>query len=100
MGQTLKTLLENEEVLQCISENEEMILEGEQNLIAFKEGLKQFVLDNPHEFIAENLEETTKNILVFSETALVQYMNELTHLMSDQIVQEHTIAESKISDYI
>jgi len=43
----------------------------------FPKTLKSFILANPSEFIGKNLDDTRKNIRVFTEVATAQFVNRL-----------------------
>ncbi len=97
MTQFINTILENEEVKGIISENGDVIDGATEFILEFKDILKNFVLSNPQEFIGENIEQTVKNIGVFTEVATAQYITEI----SDQAGKEFThTPEPSVSDYI
>jgi len=87
----LKTFLEG---------NEEVIQEAEMAINDFPKVLKAFITSHPEEFIAESLEETYKNIRVFTEVAVAQYATEVTNIYGSNVVEEEAIAEEKLADYI
>jgi hypothetical protein len=54
----------------------------------FKTYIKSFVFENIDQFMDSNVEETVKNIHVFSETAAVQFLHEMTSLMGFNLSKE------------
>ena len=63
----------------------------------FQKDIKAFVLNNPEEFIGENVEETFKNIRVFAEVGTAQYIAEVSSLYSSA-VQEEVVEEAVAAD--
>jgi molybdopterin-guanine dinucleotide biosynthesis protein len=98
--QFINALLESEETKTLISENEQIVNDTVGAAEGFKEELKTFVLANPGEFVAESLAETIKNINVFVEAAVAQYLTEVTSFNSNFIKAKEEIVENELSDYI
>lgn len=98
----LAALFENEQILSLISENEEVITEASNELQAFVPVMKEFIMANPMEFIAENVEETKKNLRVFVEAATSQYMTELTEMLYANIGETAEVVQEsdEISKYL
>lgn len=98
----IQALLENENVQTFITENEEILTETEQAVQDFGKVLKSFVLSHPEEFVAENTEETFKNIRVFSEVATAQFLQEVTTLvgsgMAEDVDEDQTYGN--MNDYL
>ncbi len=98
MSTVIETFMENEEIKEVLSENEEIIAEADALVSDFKHVIKNFVLSNPTEFIGENIDQTVKNIRVFSEVATAQYITEIT----DQTGANFTYPEpaASVDDYL
>jgi hypothetical protein len=87
----LETIFENEDFQNYMTENTELLTEAETAVEELPKILKSFVLANPTEFIGESLDQTKKNIKVFTEVATCQYIQELSSVMSEQLkVEEDT----------
>jgi hypothetical protein len=83
------------------TENEEVISEMIEDVNELPKYLKAFVLNNPTEFIGESIEETFKNVRLFSEISTAQYMTELSHIhAADDVEEDEVVEESKIEDYL
>ena len=95
----LTQIMESEEVQTLLNENEEIIAETTESVHNFSKILKSFVINNPSEFIGENLDETFKNIRVFAEVATAQYITEVTNMVNDNI-EINTVEEDSIDDYL
>lgn len=93
-------IMESEEVKTILSENEELIAEATESTHNFSKIMKAFVINNPSEFIGENLEETFKNIRVFSEVATAQYLTEISDIAGDNLVVQEPVVEASINDYL
>ena len=100
MTSRIDTLLENEEIKTFLENNNDAIMEAEMAIGEFPKILKNFIMEHPQEFIAENLDETKKNIRVFSEVATAQFITEVTNMYATEveIVQEEV--QEKLNDYI
>lgn len=81
--QYLQTLMENSGIQKFLQENEEMILEGSQKLSEFPQTVKDHVYANLNEFVGETPKETYDNIVIFTESAVSQFMNELVDNMAE-----------------
>ena len=73
----LSTLLENEGIASYLTENENLIMEASQNLAMFPQVIKNYIAENMQDFIGSNVNETYANMVVFTESAVSQYMHEL-----------------------
>ena len=108
MATRIETLLENEDVKTFLEDNTEIIQEAEMAISDFSKILKAFVLKHPKEFVSENLEETYKNIRVFTGIATAQYITEITNIHGSDILSENEAKKiieenettEKLSDYI
>ena len=101
------TILESEEMKTFTENHEELINEAVVATQDYGKSLKAFVLENITEFIGQTLEETYKNIRLFSEVATMTFINEATHSQA-RFIEEQQIqiqeAEKKagngIDDYL
>ena len=84
----IDTILENEDFQNHLKENENVIAEAEQMVDDFSKVLKSFVISHPNEFLAENVDQTKKNIKVFAEVATCQYMSEVSSMLSPYFTSE------------
>ena len=84
----VETILENEDFQNTLKENETVIAEAEQMVDDFGKVLKSFIIANPNEFLAEDVEQIKKNIRVFTEVATCQYMCEVSAMMSPYFASE------------
>ena len=98
MGQ-LAMILESEEYGNFVENNGDLLNEINEVVADFKEIMKTFVAEHADQFIAESMEETYKNIRVFSEVAMAQFMTEVTNIYSSvyETVEEKT--ERTFNDY-
>ena len=78
-----------------VEKHEDVIVEAMTLVNDFQKDLKAFVLNNPVEFIGENVEETFKNIRVFAEVGVAQYVTEISNLYSSA-VQEEVVEEAVV----
>ena len=86
---------------ELIAEHEDLLIEAMMESNEFPKHVKAFVLAHPEEFIGENTEDTYKNIRVFTEVAVAQFVNEITTLYGSSIVEEQVVADtSSIEDYL
>jgi hypothetical protein len=100
----LDTIFENEDFKNYMTENEEVMTEAEGMINDFPKVLKSFVLGNPKEFLAENEDQTKKNIKVFAEVATAQYIQEVSSMLAESIevpeVKDALTENSAISAYL
>ncbi len=93
----LDQIMESEEVQSVLEENKEIIAEATESAYNFSKILKSFVLSNPEEFMGESIDETFKNVRVFSEVATAQYMTEISEIAGENLkITEKT----DINDYL
>ncbi len=99
----VETLLENDETKVFVENNEELINECVVATHDYGKTLKAFVMENFGEFVGSNLEETYKNIRLFSEVATMTFMNEAVHAQAATIAEDESkVLESEggIADYL
>jgi len=95
----IQTITESEEFGKFVEDNGDVIGEAVAKLDNFNHYLKAYAIANPDEFIGENLDQTIKNIEVFSEVATAQYMKELTETIGHDVAQEDIQYETTLADY-
>ena len=100
MLEKVNALMESEETKKLISENEEIIVEAVEQANEFSKVLKSFALDHSEEFLGENIEETYKNVRLFSEVATAQFMTEITNLYGSVVTETEEVKESGIDEYL
>lgn len=81
----LDTIMENEDFQNYMTENEKVLEEAGEKIDDFNKVVKSFILSNPKEFLAENLDQTKKNIRVFTEVATAQYAHEVSSMVAEQV---------------
>lgn len=96
----IQALLENEEVKTFLEGIKDVVQEAEGVIAEFPGIIKEFVLAYPKEFIAENIEETRKNIRVFTEIATAQFVTEVTNMYSVQNEETEKEVSDKLNEYI
>ena len=96
----IDTLLENEGVQNYMKRNASILEDAENKVDAFKDYLKDFIKENPDEFICDDISETYKNIRVFTEVACSQFMTEISAISAKQASPMHTVSEGGLGDYI
>ncbi len=98
MTTIIEAFVENKEIKEVLSENEEIIAEADALVTDFKHVIKNFVISNPTEFIGENIDQTVKNVRVFSEVATAQYITEVTEQAGNNFTYPEPAAS--VNDYI
>lgn len=96
----LKTLMENEQTQQFLTEHQDLIMEGGEQTARFNEILKEFVIQHPDVFVEDTLEDTYKNIRIFSEIATSQYIAEMVNIYGDEVQQVEESTSDPLSDYL
>jgi hypothetical protein len=97
----LQELFESEEMQTFMEANQELINETNESTVAFVEGLKQYVCDNPTLFLEADLQDMYKNIRIFSEVATEQFLHEVTTLNAEKAkIVEPITPENALSDYL
>jgi hypothetical protein len=94
----LNTIMESEDFQNYIIENKEVFTEVDQKINDFGKVIKSFVLANPNEFMAENIDQVKKNIRVFTEIATSQYMTEVCSILSEQFSENDDLHENEQSN--
>ena len=94
----ISTILENEDFQNHLEENKDIIFEAEEMVTNFNKVLKSFIIANPVEFIAENIDQTRKNIKVFTEIATCQYMSEVASMLSSHLSNSEVTQETSNED--
>ncbi len=80
----LKKLMENEVVQNMVTEGEEMIIAADNMLGEFPQVVKNYVNENIDTFIGADIKETFSNIVIFTESAVQQFLDETTNQMVDE----------------
>ena len=93
-------LLESEEMQGFVEKHEALITEAAEQTREFGKFLKSFVLEHFEEFVGQNLEETYKNIRLFSEVSTMTFINEAVHMKAAGIPLEIAAANGGINDYL
>ena len=96
MFEKVNALLESEGNA-LVEKHEDVIVEAMTLVNDFQKDIKSFIINNPAEFIGENVDETYKNMRVFSEVATAQYVSEVSNIFASSI-QEAEVVEEAISD--
>lgn len=96
----IDSLMESDEMKTFVESNGGLIEEAVAATHDYGKTLKAFVLENFQEFVGANLEETYKNIRLFSEVATMTFINEAVHAQASQIQEQEEIAEGGIDDYL
>lgn len=106
MGVFSELIEENEQLSSQFENKEEAkeVIESiDEKIDDFNVKLKTFVESNSDQFLAPTKEETKKNIKVFSEVAMAQFVNECRTILSNEIGEGQEVNESgngSLSDYI
>jgi len=96
----LQAILESEETAQMINENQDLFESLDQMKNDFPKVLKNYILENRAEFISNNLEETQKNIRIFSEVAMNQFLAEISAVGGSLIHQQQVVQEQEVNAYL
>lgn len=96
----IDALLENEDTQSFLENHEDLIQEAVSATYDYGKTLKAFVLENFDEFIGANLEETYKNIRLFSEVATMTFINEAVHVQAASLPENDSLQEGGINDYL
>ncbi len=95
----INTLFENEQVKEILTRNENLVNQAAANVESFRNVLKDFVINHPEDFLGETLDETYKNIRLFTEVATAQYVTEITALYEEYLDIPST-SEDVINEYL
>lgn len=97
----LQAIMESEEMGLFVENNQELINEVGQATEHFGNVIHDYVLNNPDVFIEANIEDMAKNIRIFSEAAMAQFLTEVTATASlDAKILEPVTSENALNDYI
>lgn len=77
----LNILMENEGIQSYLNENQEILEAGTEMFNEFPQELKSYIQENLNQFIDESVEKTLENIVVFTEAAVHQFLDEVTNQM-------------------
>lgn len=81
--------------------NQELINEVAVQAGEFSNTIKDYVYSNPEVFMEADVSNMVKNIRIFSESAMSQYMTEITNVASqDAIIREPVTSSNVLNDYI
>jgi hypothetical protein len=102
----VEALLESEGTV-LVENNPELLTEAIVTISDFSKEMKKFIFQNPTEFIGESVEDTFKNIRVFSEVATAQYVAEVSNICGSIFCEQEALEEAakaeetdKISEYL
>lgn len=93
-------LMESDDMKVFVENHNELIEEAVAATYDYGKTLKAFVLENFEEFVGANLEETYKNIRLFSEVATMTFINEAVHAQAASIPDQESLQEGGINDYL
>ena len=96
----LRELLETEESQNFLYENQNLIMEHANEVVEFSEILKEFVVQNPNYFLEPTLENTYKNIRMFSEIATAQYLSEVVNMSVQNMRIQNESVYDPLNDYL
>jgi hypothetical protein len=96
----VETIMESEEMKSFVESNGDLIEEAVSATYDYGKTLKAFVLENFGEFVGSSLEETYKNIRLFSEVATMTFINEAVHAQAALLPDREDLQETGINDYL
>lgn len=97
----LNALMETAEMGNFFENNQEIINEVAVQAGDFSNTIKDYVYSNPELFMEADVTNMVKNIRIFSEAAMCQYMTEITSVASqDSVILEPVTSENVLNDYI
>ena len=94
------SLMESDEMKTFVENNNVLIEEAVAATHDYGKTLKAFVMENFQEFVGATLEETYKNIRLFSEVATMTFITEAVHAQAGQVEDIEQISESGIQEYL
>ncbi len=101
MSTPLQTLIESEEMATLMDHNQELISEINGQTEGFVDVIAEYVYRNPEVFVDSTIENIAKNIRVFSEVAMAQFLSEITAANAPRMEYvEPVTPENAIDDYI
>jgi hypothetical protein len=93
--------MESEEMATFFENNQEVITETTQAAEIFSQTIFEYVINNPDVFMDAEVENIAKNIRIFSEAAMCQFMTEAVAINSnDTVIVEPLTPENALNDYI
>ena len=93
--------MESEEMKTLVENNQELINETAKEVELFTETIREYVIGNPEIFIDKKVSDIEKNIRIFTEAAICQYLTEVTAIKSaDTKIVEPVTEENVLNDYI
>jgi hypothetical protein len=98
MTTLIETIFESEDFQNYMTENNEIMVEVENNINDFSKILKSFVFANPNQFIAENIDQTVKNIKTFAEVATCQYIQEISSVVAESMNSGNYVSDTSLSE--
>jgi hypothetical protein len=99
--QHLNALMETEEMATFFENNQEVINETSQAAEMFSQTIFEYVVNNPDVFMDAEVENIEKNIRIFSEAAMCQFLTEAVAINSnDTVIMEPLTPENALNDYI
>jgi hypothetical protein len=97
----LNALMETAEMGNFFENNQEIINEVAVQAGEFSDSIKDYVYANPEVFMEAEVSDMVKNIRIFSEAAMSQYMTEITAVASQEsVILEPVTSENVLNDYI
>lgn len=97
----LNALMESEEMKTLIENNQELITETSEATGMFTDKLRSFVVENPEIFMDSKVEDIAKNIRIFTEVAICQFLTEATGINAKQTkIVTPVTEENVLNDYI
>jgi hypothetical protein len=99
MSTPLQELLESEEMENLVEQNQELLNEINEATEEFIGLVTEFVHQNPDVFLDESVENIAKNIRIFTEVSVMQFLTEITAMNQDR-VNEPLTPENALSEYI
>ena len=93
--------MESEEMATFYENNQEVIAETTKATEEFAQKIFEYTVKNPDVFIESNLENVKKNIRIFTEAAICQFITEVTSLNARHTkIIEPVTSENVLNDYI
>jgi hypothetical protein len=97
----LNALMESEEMKTLVENNQEVINETSQAIEDFTGQVKEYVISNPDVFMDSKIENIEKNIRIFTEAAICQFLTEAVAINSENVkIVEPVTPENVLNDYI
>jgi hypothetical protein len=97
----LNALMESKEMATFYENNQEVITETSKAAEDFAQTIFEYVVKNPDVFIESNTEDIKKNIRIFAEAAMCQYITEVTTVNAARtVIIEPVTEENVLNDYI